>query len=104
LLVYALGYFELEHRPDGKSSVREQLEQVAKTTGKRDERLDVEQPFLLHVWYWFCEIYSGDIPTWSELQAWQNVLQENPTPSEFRLLRRIAMGVNNGRSNTASKS
>jgi len=106
-MAYAQFQAEIEHRPDGKSSVRQQLEQIEKTKGEPHPVL-VNEPELpteyLHVWTWFCDVFSGEVPTWHELQAWSALTGNIVLPREFNLIRRLArkfLEVEHGRhSNT----
>lgn len=91
---YARKTFELERIPDGqKSSVRKQLEQIERTTGKTPEKLlnMPELPYSLgHVWDWFLDIFRGEQITYQEIQAWANMTDTRPTPYEVRILRKLA--------------
>jgi len=107
-MAYAHFNAEVEHRPNGKSSIRQQLEQVEKTTGVPHEKL-LNAPELpeeyQHVWSWFCELFSGEVPSYQEMQAWSQLTGNIVLPREFNLIRRLArkfLEVENGRHSNAT--
>lgn len=69
--------------------LRDQLEQVYKTTGVLPEQLlqHKEMPEeLAYVWEWFLELKRSAKITWMELAAWSNLKKLSITPFEADLI------------------
>ena len=81
---------------DRRTTLRRQLEQVERQTGKRDPRLDVEVPPAgEHLWTWFWALDSaravsgmGISPIgYGDIDAWARRTGENLSPWEVSVLR-----------------
>ena len=80
-----------------RTTLRTQLEQVEKASGKRDPRLDNPEvpPAGEHLWTWFWDLDaarsisgSGINPIgYGDLDAWARRTGENPSPWEVSVLR-----------------
>jgi len=86
---------------DRRTTLRTQLEQVGKTTGKRDPRLDGPEipPAGEHIWAWFWALDSarsssgfGISPIgYGDIDAWARRTGVDPTPWEVSVLRDMDM-------------
>lgn len=79
--------------PKSKGSLRDHLEAVEKQTGHRDERLDEpEMPCGWEpTWNAFWLMYSGQVLTFAEIDAWSRLTGEVLTPHEAEMLRKMSV-------------
>ena len=88
--------FELSRTPTGsRTTKREQLNQVWKTTGQIPEELAAVPPFpgpVAYLWQWWMDLQTSQdhIVTFQEILAWRELTGRAPTPEEVYFIRDLS--------------
>ncbi|WP_445366286.1 phage tail assembly chaperone [Microbulbifer sp. ANSA001] len=89
---WACCQFRLDKIPKGcKESLRQQLQQVQKTTGITPPELKAEQPpdGLIYLFHYYREIRGTEPLTFTEIQNWSQLTQRDISAWEVSVIRAL---------------
>lgn len=92
LIEWARCQFELDKIPTGsKQSVRQQLEQVYKTTGVMPPQLDTGEPpeGLAYLYHYYLELRGSEPLTYTEISNWSQLTRRNLAAWEVSVIRAL---------------
>ena len=78
---------------ESKLTNEEHLTKVWKATGKKPDALQgPELPVeTAYAWRWFCELFSGEVLTFQEIQAWATLRNIKLLPEEPVMLKNLSV-------------